>query len=192
MEGDFSNGWEGVAEHLIAYRSDIGVTTIQEWATTLPKGAFIIDIGCGSGEPLSAALVDRGFEVAGIDASPTLAEAYRRRFPDASVACEPAERSTFFGRTFDAAIAIGLMFLLGEEAQRQLIGNVAAALKPHGRFLFTAPEQICTWSDLLTGRLSVSLGAAEYCRALEGAGLKVVGTRTDEGENHYYDTIKSG
>jgi 2-polyprenyl-3-methyl-5-hydroxy-6-metoxy-1,4-benzoquinol methylase len=192
MDGDLSNGWEAVAGQLIAGRSTIGVSIVKEWAAALPPGGHIVDVGCGSGEPMSAALVGMGFEVTGIDASPTLAEAYRRRFPDALVACEAAERSAFFGRQFDGAIAIGLLYLLAETAQRELIARVAAALKPRGRFLFTAPQQICSRDDLLTGRLSRSLGEAEYRWALEGAGMELIATRVDEGENHYYDAIKLG
>jgi 2-polyprenyl-3-methyl-5-hydroxy-6-metoxy-1,4-benzoquinol methylase len=191
MERDFSNGWEAVAHDLIAFRGDTGLTTVMEWATSLPKGGSIIDIGCGSGEPMSSALVGMGFQVAGIDASPTLAAAYRRRFQGALIACEPAERSTFFGRQFNAAIAIGLLFLLGDNAQRVLIHNVAAALRPQGRFLFSAPKQPCTWQDLLTDRLSTSLGAAEYRRVLAGVGMEIVGEYTDEGDNYYYDAIKA-
>lgn len=190
MDENSSSGWEDVADQLIAYRSQVRLSTVLDWASGLPAGASIIDIGCGSGEPLSVALADMGFTLAGIDASPTLVEAYRQMLPAALVACEPAERSSFFGRKFDAAIAIGLIFLLKAAAQRQLIRNVAAALNPHGRFLFTAPVQTCTWPDLWTGRLSISLGTAEYSRVIEDAGMKVVSHLTDEGENHYYEIVK--
>lgn len=191
MEHDFSNGWETVAAKLIEHRGDIGLSTVRNWAARLPRGGSIVDLGCGSGEPISSALVAMGFQVAGVDASATLAAAYRRRFPSALIACEPAEQSAFFGRQFDAALAIGLVFLLSESAQRELIRRVAAALRPQGRFLFSAPEQPCTWRDMLTHRPSRSLGEAEYGRLLGGAGMEIVGRYTDEGENFYYDAIKA-
>ncbi|HMI63810.1 MAG TPA: class I SAM-dependent methyltransferase, partial [Puia sp.] len=46
------------------------------------------------------------------------------------VACESVERSSFFNRSFDGVIAVGLMFLLSEETQRTLIPKMAAALNP--------------------------------------------------------------
>lgn len=65
------------------------------------------------------------------------------------------------------------------------------ALKPHGRFLFTAPVQIGTWADMTTGRQSLSLGADAYKALLSSAGLTLVGEYVDEGEGHYYDAVRS-
>jgi hypothetical protein len=75
-----------------------------------------------------------------------------------------AEESSFFGRTYDGVVAVGLLFLLEEDVQRALINKVAAVTKPGGRFLFTAPLQKVAWRDLTTGRESVSLGDEEYRR----------------------------
>jgi SAM-dependent methyltransferase len=185
-------GWEAVAEAFIrdAQRSTVGVATIRSWCGLLPEGAAILDLGCGPGGPRSEVLIDNGFVVYGVDASPSLAQAFQRRFPQAQVACETVEESPFFSRAFGAAMAWGLMFLLPEESQRRVIHRVARALKPGGRFLFTAPAQICTWADLSTGGPSRSLGADAYKLELAAAGFSLVGEYDDEGENHYYDAIK--
>lgn len=42
-----------------------------------------------------------------------------------------------------------------------------------------------------TGRTSVSLGANAYEAVLADAGLALVGEREDEGENHYYEAVRS-
>lgn len=112
--------------------------------------------------------------------------------PQGSPPCahEAVEDSRFFGRTFDGALAWGLMFLLPAETQATLIGKVAAARNPGARLLFTAPQQACTWTDVLTGGPSVSLGAAAYKTLIEDAGLAFVGEYQDEGDNHYYDASK--
>ncbi|QBK30154.1 class I SAM-dependent methyltransferase [Roseitalea porphyridii] len=192
MIDDTSNGYEAVADAFVAARSrtTTGVAIVRQWAASLPAVGTVVDIGCGSGEPVTAALLDAGLTVSALDASPALVAAFRRRFPDVEVACEPAERSRFFGRRFDGAVAIGLMFLLPDTAQRDLIGQVAGALKPGGRFLFTAPRQACAWDDVLTGRRSSSLGAEEYIRVLDEAGLDVIAEHVDEGENHYFEAQK--
>ncbi|NJK31275.1 MAG: class I SAM-dependent methyltransferase [Deltaproteobacteria bacterium] len=173
-------------------RSNIGVDVVRRWSECLPPGSTVVDVGCGSGVPISAALIARGFRVFGIDASPTLVSAFRQRFPQAEVACESAEGSRFFDRKFDGAVAIGLLFLLPATDQLEVIERVASALEAGGRFLFTAPREACEWNDMLTGQPSLSLGMDEYRRILERAGMQLRGSYVDEGENHYFDAAKTG
>jgi cyclopropane fatty-acyl-phospholipid synthase-like methyltransferase len=159
---------------------------VREWARALPSGAAVLDLGCGHGVPISEALIDAGLAVHGVDASVSMIAAFHARFPEVPLECNAVEDSRFFGRTFDAAIAWGLMFLLAPDTQRNLIHRVAAVLKPGGRFLFTSPRQVCEWSDNLTGQASMSLGSHEYRQILESEGLVLVDEPDDEGENHYY------
>jgi 2-polyprenyl-3-methyl-5-hydroxy-6-metoxy-1,4-benzoquinol methylase len=188
---DKSNGYEEIAEAFIRARNQrIGGTTVREWSKTLSPGCPILDLGCGYGAPISQVLADEGFSLYGVDASATLLAAFRQRFPDAHAQCSPVEESDFFGRTFDAIIAWGLLFLLPAELQTIVLGRVAKALNPGGRFLFTASREVVRWNDSLTGRESVSLGAGAYANILAAEGLEVIGNASDEGENYYYFVVK--
>jgi SAM-dependent methyltransferase len=188
---DQSNGWNDIADQFIAARSLIGRALVRNWARDhLPHASRVIDIGCGSGVPITEALIDEGFEVFALDAAPNLIAAFRDRFPDVPCVCESAQESEFFGLSFDTAVSIGLMFLLSARDQKKLIDRVARALRPGGRFLFTAPRERCEWQDVLTGRQSISLGEDEYVRLLREAELDLVGTYIDEGDNHYFDAVK--
>ena len=191
---DRSNGYEAVAAEFAERRSAsiIGLGTLRNWAKQLPAGASLLDLGCGTGVTVTQELVRLGFSVAGIDPSPTLIAEFRRQIPGAPWACESAEDSAFFGRKFDAVLAIGLMFLLPEDVQRTVIIKVGEALESGGRFLFTAPHQQCEWVDVLTGRKSVSMGEDQYETVLLRAGLTVTGKYVDEGENYYFDSRKTG
>lgn len=140
----------------------IGVASVQKWTHRLPPGGTVLDLGCGHGYPITQALISGGFTVYGIDASPSMVAACRTRYPQAVISCEPAEDSDYFGLLFDGVVAWGLLFLLDKPKQIQIIERVASALRHGGRFLFTAPRQACTWTDTLTGRVSVSLGAEAY------------------------------
>jgi SAM-dependent methyltransferase len=190
---DDSNGYEAIAAEYIAARGSpgarhpgVGVSTVRKWAGALRSGGAVLDLGCGSGYPITRVLVDAGLAVHGVDASPSMVAAFRARSLGVSVECSDVVKSNFFGREFDAVVAWGLLFLLRPYAQARLIEKVGRALAPGGQFLFTAPRQVCDWSDSMTGLPSVSLGAEEYRRLLETAGLELVDEMEDEGENHYY------
>jgi 2-polyprenyl-3-methyl-5-hydroxy-6-metoxy-1,4-benzoquinol methylase len=183
--------WNTVAQDFIARRSAvIGVAEVSNWAVTIPAGGSILDLGCGHGFPVASALVKLGFNVYGIDASIEMSQEFQSRLPTAHIRCEAVEQSNYFDRQFDAAIAIGLMFLLSEPSQRQLIHRVAAALHPGGALLFTAPAQAVSWPDNLTGQQSLSLGREAYRALLQEAGFELATEFADEGGNHYYSATK--
>lgn len=188
---DRSEGWNDVAEQFMAMRSTTGVRLVRSWARdSLPQSGSVADIGCGSGVPIAQALIEEGFEVFGIDASPILIAAFQRRFPGVFSACETAQDSAYFHRKFDGAVCVGLLFLLTEKDQQQVIRRVANSLMAGGRFLFSAPREKCEWRDTLTGRNSMSLGSEEYERLLRETGLEPVGSCVDEGGNNYYNAAK--
>jgi cyclopropane fatty-acyl-phospholipid synthase-like methyltransferase len=192
---DPSNGYEGVAAEFLAGRgrapsTAIGASAVRDWARTLPPGAAVIELGCGSGLPITKVLVSEGLNVYGIDASPSLVEAFQRNLPEIPVLCESVHDSSFFNRTFDGVVAWGLIFLLRPEEQRHLIQRVAGFLVPGGRLLFTSCAEPLVWNDAMTGLESRSLGAAEYRKLLSEAGLCVTREFEDEGQNHYFDALK--
>ena len=191
---DQSNGYEAVSGDFISIRcrSSVGVGTVRNWAKSLPRGGSVLDLGCGDGMPISKALIDDGFAVYGIDASPSMAAAFRCRFPSIPIECSSFEDSQFFDHRFDGVVAWGLVFLLAPDDQAPLLHKVALALNPGGRFLFTAPHQVCEWRDNLTRRKSVSLGSSTYRKIVESEGLALIGEAEDEGQNHYYFVRKPG
>jgi len=186
---DQSNGYDAIAQRFISLRSNIGVEIVRDWAENCPKSASILVIGAGSGQPNIPELIAAGLSIHAIDASPNMVAAFQRNFPDVEICCESVEVSDFFHRKFDGVLAIGLVFLLSADAQRDLIGKVSETLKSGGRFLFSAPREAGEWDDLLTERRSVSLGYEAYVSALGLAGFSTVNSLQDASGNHYYDAI---
>jgi SAM-dependent methyltransferase len=187
---DRANGYEEHANAFMRARDlRIGMTVVREWARGFVPGAAVLELGCGHGA-MTAVLLDEGMTVYGVDASPTLLRAFRERFPAVEVECAAAEESTYFDRTFDGVIAVGLIFLLPEAAQRIVFAKVANALKEGGKFLFTAPREACTWVDALTQQESRSLGVEAYEALLHDLRFEVSCGRLDEGENHYIFAVK--
>jgi SAM-dependent methyltransferase len=195
---DRSNGYEAVSEEFLARRASsitrstgIGVKEVRKWARTLPRSSSsVIDLGCGPGYPITTVLVEEGLRVFGVDAAPSFVAAFRRNLPGTPVICEAVEESRLFDRTFDAALAWGLMFLLQAEEQHRLIHRFAEILVPGGRLLFTSPAKPAVWNDEMTGLGSVSLGAEQYRKLLGAVGISVGEEYEDEGENHYFDAFR--
>jgi SAM-dependent methyltransferase len=189
---DPANGYEFEAREFMARRTDshVGVAEVRRWARGLPRGAAVLDLGCGHGVPIARVLIEEGCSLRGIDASPTLVSAFRIRFPGVEVECARVEDSQLFGRTFDGVVAWGLLFLLEPGVQALVLEKISGVLAPGGRLLFTAPEPACEWVDVLTRRRSVSLGAEAYTRILAGAGMELLEQHRDEGDNHYYLAVK--
>ena len=97
-------------------------------------GELILDIGCGDGA-LTAKLVEAGAKVVGLDASPDMVEAARKRGIDAFVAdaqsLDLENQAERFGQ-FDAAFSnAALHWMLDRQAVARGIFNV---LKAGGRF----------------------------------------------------------
>ena len=62
---------------------------------------------------------------------------------------------------------------------------------PGGRLLFTSCAEPLVWNDAMTGLESRSLGAVEYRSQLTAVGLSVIREYEDEGENYYFDALKT-
>lgn len=188
---DLSNGYDDESESFIASRSPtIGVSTVRSWAQSLPAGSRVLEIGCGDGVPITRTLIDEGLNVHAVDASPKMVSAFRKNFPHIPVVCQAAEQLYDLDQRFDAAIAWGLMFLLPLETQQTVIHNIGNVLNRGGRFLFTSPQEAVTWTDIRTGRESVSLGTFNYQSLLSNANMSLRAEYDDEGSNHYFEAEK--
>ena len=188
---DQSNGYESMSHEFISHRSaEIGVKEVRSWANMLQRGSSVIDLGCGSGLPLTSTLVGEGLNVFGLDASPSLVMVFRKNLPGTPVLCESVLTSGLYNRSFEAALAWGLMFLLSAGEQQRLIARFAEILVPDGRLLFTSPAIEATWNDATTKMESVSLGDEEYRGLLKAVGISIRGEYEDERGNHYYDAVK--
>jgi SAM-dependent methyltransferase len=193
---DRSNGYEAISKEFLTGRGSrgrsagIGVKEVRKWVKSLPRGSSIIDLGCGPGIPVTVVLVEEGLQVFGVDAAPSFVAAFQRNLPGVPIVCESVLESRLFDRSFDAALAWGLMFLLKPEEQHHLIQRFAEILIPGARLLFTSPAKPVVWNDAMTGLQSISLGAEEYRKLLGTVGISVTEEYEDVGENHYFDGFK--
>lgn len=133
-EEPFTKGTEGEVAFLV-----------EEFA--LPKGAAILDVGCGTGRH-SVALAQHGYAVTGVDLSEHMLGKARQRAEAAGVEVNfiQHDATTFQSEpVFDAAIGLceGAMGLLGRgddpiDRDLAVLRNVRTALKPGGRLIINA------------------------------------------------------
>jgi SAM-dependent methyltransferase len=88
MSEDGSNGYEGIASIYVARRGTrplvgdaIGAATVRAWAQAFPRGATVLDLGSGPGEPSTRILQEAGLASYAVDASSAMVAAFRERFP---------------------------------------------------------------------------------------------------------------
>ena len=81
-------------------------------------------------------------------------------------------------------------FCCPPEQQRKALLRLGEVVAKGGRLLFSAPVEPGEWTDLLTGRPSVSLGFHLYVRAMQKAGFELVKSAKDRGGSHYYSALR--
>ena len=146
----------------------------------LPRGAAVLDVGCGHGRPIAAELLRRGYAVTGLDGSPTLIE--RARLLPGGEWLVGDMRDLALGRRFDAVLAWCSFFHLGPDDQRATLPRLAAHLAPGGRLLFASGPA----AGVAIGRWRgeplhhASLSPDEYRRILQANGCVVEHYRPGE------------
>jgi len=156
---------------------------LERFAARLPEGGKVLDIGCGMGGPVARWLIERGFEVSGVDSSPSMIALCRERFPKA--AWHVADmRSLALGESYDGLIAWHSLFHLSQDDQRPLFARFAAHSRPGAALMFTSGsergERIGEWRG--EPLYHASFAPDEYRRLLGEAGFEVVEHRLRDPE----------
>jgi cyclopropane fatty-acyl-phospholipid synthase-like methyltransferase len=103
----------------------------------LAPGARVLDLGCGTGEPIARYVAGRGFRVLGVDESERMLEIARRIVPDAEfVRAGMCEMKLEGG--FAAVVAWDSVFHVGRERHREVFRKLYELLDPGGRLLLSA------------------------------------------------------
>ena len=116
----------------------------REWfdrfTALVPPGSSILDLGCGSGEPIARHLVQSGYRVTGVDSSPSLIAMCRARMPEEEWLVGDM-RTLDLGRRFDGVLAWYSFFHLHFDDQRAMFPRFAAHAAPGAILMFTSGPQ---------------------------------------------------
>lgn len=110
---------------------------LERLVAHLPEVSSILDLGCGGGIPVAKFLIERSFRVTGVDASSTMIELWRSRFPG-NRALLADMRQLDLGERFNGIIAWDSFFHLPQDDQRAMFQTFARHAAPDSVLLFTS------------------------------------------------------
>ena len=144
-------------------------------------GLKVLDLGCGSGEPIASWFAARGDRVTGVDGAAAMLAEFEARVPGAH-AVEADMRHLALHRRFDVVLAFNSFFHLTPDDQRAMFAVFSAHAAPDARLLFTSgPAAGEAWGTV--GKSAVyhaSLAPEEYRALLSRHGFAVVWFRPDD------------
>lgn len=148
---------------------------MARFGALLPPGGRVLDLGCGTGRPLGAWLLAKGFAVTGVDASAPAIDRARERLPAGTWICADM-RSLDLGDAFDGLLAWDSLFHLTPADQRALLKVMGAHAAPGAVLMFTSgPEAGVAMGEFGGDPLHhASLSPAEYRDRLAAEGFDVL------------------
>ncbi len=152
-------------------------TELDRLLDWLDDGAKVLDIGCGSGAPVTQALAKR-FAVTGVDISSEMVRLAQTNVPEARFIHADITVTEFSASNFDAVVAFYSLFHIPREEHHDLFRRIHNWLKPGGYILGTLShhsESAHTENDFFGETMYWSnYGMTDYVEILTGLGFSIL------------------
>jgi SAM-dependent methyltransferase len=141
----------------------------------LPWQSTVLDIGCGSGEPIARYLAEHGCKLTGIDSAPEMIAICRDSLAQEEW-CVADMRSLSLRRTFNGILAWDSFFHLCPDDQRRMFSVFQAHAELNTVLVFTSGPSFGEVIGTFEGEplYHASLDGAEYHALLDRSGFAVV------------------
>jgi predicted TPR repeat methyltransferase len=110
---------------------------LSHFLNLLPPRPNILDLGCGSGDPIGRALIGHGAHLTGIDSAPAMITMCATKFPD-QIWHNADMRTLALGRRYDGIMAWDSLFHLTPDDQRGMFPIFHAHAGPGAALMFTS------------------------------------------------------
>lgn len=150
-------------------------TWLDPYINLLPPNGRVLDLGCGTGEPVSRYFLEQGFDVLGIDYAPEMIDIAQSRFPQSHWQVGDIRHLPDIG-LFDGIYSWDGFFHLSVSEQRAALPLLANRVKTGGAMLLT----VGTGEGEVTGTVGgetvyhASLSPIEYERTLRACGFQTI------------------
>lgn len=182
MSAEVAQQYEEIAGWFDANRNKTLVERpYLERMLALASGKKLLDLGCGTAEPMAAFFIGHGFQVTGIDIAPAMIAKARARFPAHDWRVGDIRNPGVAGQ-FDAVLAWDSFFHLTRDAQREMFPLFARHAAHGAPLLFNTGGADGEVYSEMEGRTFhyASLSADEYKSLLEKAGFTTIVHATDD------------
>lgn len=112
---------------------------VDKFAKLLPKGAKVLDIGCGIGDGADF-FIDSGFDYEGIDISPEMIKIAKQKVPRAKFRVLDMRKLDYPAESFDGIFAFQSLVHLKKKDVPKMLETISRILKPKGH-LFLALQK---------------------------------------------------
>lgn len=148
---------------------------LDRFRALLPPAGSVLDLGCGSAEPLAEYLIGLDHPVTGVDSSSAMIDASRRRFPEQEWIVADM-RQLAMGRNFCGILAWDSFFHLCFDDQRRMFPIFRDHARPEAALMFTSGPARGEAIGALGGEplYRASLDPAEYRSLLDRNGFRTV------------------
>jgi SAM-dependent methyltransferase len=147
---------------------------VDRFIALLPPRGTVLDIGCGTGDPIARYLVANSLAVTGIDSATTMIDICKERLQGTWIVADM--RRLAIGRRFDGLLAWDSFFHLRPDDQRAMFAVFEAHSGPRSVLMFTSGPSFGRAIGEFHGDplYHASLDADEYRTLLARHGFAVV------------------
>ncbi len=163
---------------------------IDRFLELIPQHGEVLDLGCGSAEPIAAYILSLGFDLTGVDASMEMLRLARSRFPQGDWRLADM-RDLRLPKTFDGIFGWDSFFHLTRAEQRLVLPRLAEHLRPRGALMLTVgPED-----GEVDGRVGddrvyhASLSPEEYRAILSGLDIEIVDFVPEDADCDFHSVL---
>lgn len=191
-------GWDDYADATKAERTITSeYSVIKLFANMLPKGGNILDVGCGSGKPITDFFVKEGFKVQGIDISPKQIQKAKSIFPSCSFSVSDMLTYGYPENHYDAVICLHSLEHIERIHHGKVLKKIYQTLKPGGMVLISLNTYSREEVSFLTPQIQMfysHFDQFESIKNITGADLSIINSTNVHisGKNYLYVIAKKG
>lgn len=163
---------------------------LARFTASLKPGDHVLDLGCGTGDPIARWFMAEGFAVTGVDFSEAMLAMALERWPDGD--WRKADMRDFeLDQKFDGVIAWNSFFHLTADEQKSCITRITRHLRSGGMLMLTVGPRAGEESGTVGEErvYHASLSPAGYAVCLEENGLQLTGFLAEDPETHSHTIL---